>query len=77
MSHHEYVDPVLAESLRRHLPPAMAQVSDWRLLPDGTTILVGTEHIWSVAKERPKPVTVDVGGDRALLLWREGTMPRS
>ena len=71
MKYREFVGPVLAEELSRRLPQCPAG-SDWRQLPDGTFVLVGTEFVWAATDSKPNACSVDLGGDVPFVLWKGG-----
>ena len=70
MNHREYVGPVICEQLSKLLPLGNPLSKDWRLLPDGTYCLIGTEHVIAETESKPAPVAIDLGGDVLFILWR-------
>jgi hypothetical protein len=78
MMHSEYVGPDIAERLLQALPKAPKcpphVESYWRLLPDETFVLVGTERVYAPTREgtrgKPAPVAIDLGGDVPFILWK-------
>ena len=72
MRYREHVGPVVAEQLSKKLPVSHSMRGDYRMLPDGTDILVGTEWVYAFTEQKPPAsCAIDLGGNVPLVLWKE------
>lgn len=65
----EYVGPVICEELSKVLPKVSYR-SDWYVLPNGTTCLIGVQKVYATSIEKPYPVAIDLGGEQPFILWK-------
>jgi hypothetical protein len=67
----EHVGPSICEALEKALPEVEPNNphNPWRRLPDGTSVLIGTERIYP-CERTAGPCPVDLGGDVPFVCFR-------
>lgn len=75
MMQSQYVNPVVADKLRKVLPLVPGK-TNWHYLPNGQRVLVGQDYVF--ANSPYGPCELDLGGERPLIIfpWISGILSR-